>query len=63
MASNSCCSWRSFQVRGANQGLGPPALGEPRQLGESWQQSAGEGGLGEGGGSLRTMSSASSHDV
>lgn len=43
MASNSCCSWRSFQVRGANQGLGPPALGEPRQLGESWQQSAGGG--------------------
>ena len=48
MASNSCCSWRSFQVRGANQGLGAPALGEPRQLGESWQQSAGWGGTWRG---------------
>lgn len=24
MASNSCCSWRSFQVRGANQCTGTP---------------------------------------
>lgn len=24
MASNSCCSWRSFQVRGANECTGTP---------------------------------------
>lgn len=34
MALNSCCSWRSFQVRGANQCAGTSGPKGSRELGE-----------------------------
>lgn len=48
MASNSCCSWRSFQVRVQISAQGPQDLGEPRELGEQCQPSAGGDVLREG---------------
>lgn len=49
MASNSCCSWRSFQVRSANQGTETPGprgihgAGGARQLGATRGDVEGEG--------------------
>lgn len=34
MASNSCCSWRSFQVRMRIKAQGPQELGKSREQGE-----------------------------